>query len=144
MATFDNLDLKPKTMANMVDLFKNKEYSDAYVSTNELVKVKDALDRLLVITGYEETTMPDPHNRDEFGKPKQKPCFRMNFYFVDEGESSKHYIQTEAKQLWARLKAIHMVDPDVLSSGTIRTMICEGQKKGSLGNTKYYHFAGLE
>ena len=144
MATFDNLDIKPKTMANMVDLFKTKEFNDAYVNSNELVKVKDVLDKLIIITGYEETTMPDSHNKDEFGKPMKKPRFRMYFYFADEGEDSKHYIQTEARQLWARLKAIHSVDPDLLSSGTIRTIICEGQKKGSMGYTKYYHFAGLE
>ena len=47
MATFDNLDIKPKTMANMVDLFKTKEFNDAYVNSNELVKVKDVLDKLI-------------------------------------------------------------------------------------------------
>lgn len=143
MATFDNIDLTKKQMVNMSDLFKQKEYQDAYVSSDEMVKVSDAVDRLIVITGYREETMPDSHNRDEFGKPRQKPCFRMDFYFDDEGADHPHYIRTEAKYLWRRLKSIHAVNPDILSSGTVRTMICNKSKKGMMGMADYYDFAGM-
>lgn len=143
MATFDNMDLdRPKI--NMSDLFRQTEYANAYINSKDLVKVSEALDRLLIITGYSEETMVDVHKREPDGSYAQKPCFRMSFYFEDEGKDVPHYIRTEARVLWARLKAINSVNPDLLSSGTIRTMICEGSKKGAMGMTKYYYFAGTE
>lgn len=127
---------EPVKYTNIAELFKQTEYKDKLTSMRELVKVADILDKPIIITGYKEDTMPDRFTNGE------KECFRMDFYFADEEEKTKHYIRTEARYLWDYLKTVNSINPDILKSGTLVAVICQGQKKSGKMNTPFYYFAG--
>lgn len=124
---------------NISELFKKKEYKDTLMQMKELVKVAEIVDRPLVITDYKEDTMPDQY------KGGEKPCFRMDFYFIEDEETREHhYIRTEAKYLWDYLKTVEKVSPGLLSSCTVVTTILKGEKKVGGKVTPYYYFAGTQ
>lgn len=135
MSDFEN-ETEPVKYTNIAELFKQTEYKDKLTSMRELVKVADILDKPIIITGYKEDTMPDRFTNGE------KECFRMDFYFADEEEKTKHYIRTEARYLWDYLKTVNSINPDILKSGTLVAVICQGQKKNGKMNTPFYYFAG--
>lgn len=138
MTDFEKFE-RPKTeteLTNIAELFKKPEYKEKLTAMRELVKVSDILDKPLVITGYKEDTMPDMYGKGD------KECFRMDFYFADDDEKTKHYIRTEARYLWDYLKTVNSVNPKALTSGTLVAIICQGQKKSGKMNTPYYYFAG--
>lgn len=136
MTDFEKFEKPKLELTNIAELFKQNEYKDKLTSMRELVKVSDILDRPIIITGYKEDTMP---NRFDSG---DKECFRMDFYFADDEEKTKHYIRTEARYLWDYLKTVNAINPDLLKSGTVVAIICQGQKKSGKMNTPYYYFAG--
>ncbi len=123
-------------LTNIAELFEKPEYKDTLIANRELVKVADALDMPLIITGYKEDTMPDRY------KEGDKECFRMDFYFADDEKKTKHYIRTEARYLWDYLRAVNSVNPAILTSGTLVAIIRQGQKKNGKLNNKFYYFAG--
>lgn len=128
------IESKP-ALTNISALFKQAEYKDKLTSLRDLVKVSEILERPLIITGYKEDTMTDIHTGND------KPCFRMDFKFADDPEEIPHYIRTEARYLWDHLKVVNEVNPDLLNSGTLVAMICEG-KQNNKTKTKFYYFEG--
>ena len=138
---FMTYETKPKTeptpaLTNISELFKKTEYKEKLTSMRELVKVADALDRPIIILGYQEDTMPDNYGGGD------KACFRMDFKFADDPAEIRHFIRTEAKYLWDYLKAVNEVSPDLLGSGTVVAIICKGEKKNGKNRTPFYYFAG--
>jgi len=121
---------------NIANLFKEKEYKDTLLKMKELVKVSDMVDMPIIITGYKEDKMADNYSGGE------KDCFRMDFYFAEDETKTKHYIRTEATYLWQYLKTVNMVNPELLSSGTVVTIICKGEKRNGKNKTPFYYFAG--
>lgn len=133
--TLDNFEEEPE-LVNIAELFKQPEYKDKLVSMKELVKVSEMLDRPIIITGYREDTMPDRFSDGD------KSCFRMDFYFADDLDQTKHYIRTEARYLWDYLRTVNSVNPELLASGTVVAMIRQGEKKSGKMKTPFYYFDG--
>lgn len=124
---------------NISELFKKKEYKDTLIQMKELVKVAEIVDRPFVITNYKEDTMADQY------KGGEKPCFRMDFYLIDDEETKEHhYIRTEAKYLWDYLRTVEKVSPGLLSSGTVVATILKGEKKVGGKQTPFYYFDGTQ
>lgn len=123
-------------LTNIAELFQKTEYREKLVANRELVKVADALEQPLIITGYKEDTMPDRY------KEGDKECFRMDFYFAEDEAKTKHYIRTEARYLWDYLRAVNAVNPAILSSGTLVAIIKQGTKKNGKISNQFYYFAG--
>lgn len=132
--TYESKKPEPK-LTNIAELFKKTEYKDKLTSMRELVKVSEIIDRPIIILGYKEDKMKDGYSGEE------KDCFRMDFKFADDTDGVKHYIRTEARYLWEHLKAVNEIDPNILTSGTLVALICEGKKKDKT-KTKFYYFAG--
>lgn len=124
-------------LISMAELFKKKEYSEKLESSKEKLKIPDMLDRPIIITGYSEESLIGQKSGVE------EPCFKLSFIFADDEDKIPHYVSSQAKRLWEYLKAVNEVDPGLLNSGTVTTMIVEGQLKGKY-STKYYYFAGTE
>lgn len=125
-----------RELTNIAELFQKQEYRDKLTNMRELVKVADALDRPLIITGYKEDTMPDRYG------DKDKDCFRMDFYFAEDEAKTKHYIRTEARYLWDYLRTINSVNSELLNSGTLVAIIKQGEKKSGKLKNSFYYFAG--
>lgn len=123
---------------NISDLFKKQEYKETLVKMRELVKPSEIIGIPVVITDYKEDTISDQYSKEN----KEKPCFRMDFYFEDDEAKENHYIRTEAKYLWDYLKTVDKVDPQLLRSGTVTATILRGEKKNGMMKTPFYYFKG--
>lgn len=132
----DNDTKNTTKFVNLSDLMRDPKFVSAYEDNKDYYKISDMLNRMIVITGYSEDTIKDAFSN------KDKPCFRMDFYFVDDIGQTPHYTKSEANRLWGHLRAIDRVDPELIPSGTIRTMISQSNGKGKLSG--YYYFAGTE
>ena len=124
-------------LVNLAELFLKKEYVESLESSKEQLKMPRILDRPIVLTGYETSTLVGAKSGEE------EECFKMSFYFADDENKTPHYIKSQASRIWDYLRAVNDVNPELLASGTVTTMVVEVQMKGKFGQ-KQYVFAGTE